>query len=120
MSDHALGLQPLDRVIEGSEGQFDLPVAMRDAGEAAGPHEVDALQHRLADRSVGYATIWGPEAGADHRAAEITRFWQDDRCRVMILSVAGERSLNLQNASILVSIDTDGLDDAAGLAAIAG
>ena len=47
----------------------------------------------------------GADADADHRAAEITRFWQDPECRVMILSAAGERSLNLQNASVLVSID---------------
>jgi hypothetical protein len=66
---------------------------------------IRALQKRFSDRGVAYATIWGPERDSAHREAEKTRFWQDPACRVMIISAAGERSLNLQNASILVSID---------------
>lgn len=66
---------------------------------------IDALHHRLTDHGVGYASIWGVETHADHRAAEVKRFWEDPQCRVMILSAAGERSLNLQNAQVLVSLD---------------
>jgi SNF2 family DNA or RNA helicase len=66
---------------------------------------IEALHARLDADGVGYATIWGTQPNADFRASEQKRFWQDSACRVMIISAAGERSLNLQNASILVSID---------------
>ena len=39
------------------------------------------------------------------RNDEMTRFWEDPDTKVMIISVSGERSLNLQNASILVMWD---------------
>ena len=64
-----------------------------------------ALQNRLDKNSVGYSTIWGAVTDADLRQEEMDRFWQDPNTRVMIISVSGERSLNLQNASILVMWD---------------
>jgi len=66
---------------------------------------ISALQARLTEAGVGYSTIWGAEADSQHRAEEVRRFWENPETRVMILSAAGERSLNLQNASVLVSID---------------
>lgn len=66
---------------------------------------VEALQTRLDRDGVGYATIWGKETDADTRKAEIKRFWDDSNCRVIILTAAGERSLNLQNANIVVMLD---------------
>lgn len=66
---------------------------------------IKALQSRLDIFSVGHAAIWGGLTGSEERAEEVKRFWEDPNCRVMIISAAGERSLNLQNASIIVSID---------------
>lgn len=66
---------------------------------------VAAAEQRLNAVGVGTAKIWGPDASADHRAAEIKRFWEDPNCQVMLGTSALERSLNLQNASILVNID---------------
>lgn len=67
---------------------------------------VEALQNRLKAAGVGCATIWGREADAMVRKGEVDRFWQDPKCRVIIGTAAIERSLNLQNASILVCVDT--------------
>lgn len=64
-----------------------------------------ALQDRLKSEGISSSTIWGVETDANVRQAEIERFWQDPDTRVMIISVSGERSLNLQNASILVMWD---------------
>ncbi len=64
-----------------------------------------ALQKRLEDEGIGFSTIWGVETDADVRNDEMTRFWEDPDTKVMIISVSGERSLNLQNASILVMWD---------------
>jgi SNF2 family DNA or RNA helicase len=66
---------------------------------------IEALHDRLDTHGIGYATIWGAQADSEFRAGETKRFWQDPACRVMVISAAGERSLNLQNASVLVSID---------------
>jgi SNF2 family DNA or RNA helicase len=55
---------------------------------------------------VGTAKIWGPEASATHRAGEIQRFWNDPQCRVLLGTSSIERSLNLQNANILVNVDS--------------
>ena len=66
---------------------------------------ISTLQQRLAAEDIGYATIWGVEPDPDARKEEMDRFWNDPKCRVMIISVSGERSLNLQNASILVMWD---------------
>lgn len=66
---------------------------------------VAAAEARLNAAGIGTAKIWGPDAGAAHRAAEIKRFWEDPQCRVMLGTSALERSLNLQNANILVNID---------------
>lgn len=64
-----------------------------------------ALQNRLSNSGIGYSTVWGVETDADIRKAEMDRFWEDPDTKVMIISVSGERSLNLQNASILVMWD---------------
>lgn len=66
---------------------------------------IAALQTRLQEAGIGHETIWGVDPNKEHRQASQQRFWQDPQCRVMILSAAGERSLNLQNAQILVQID---------------
>lgn len=66
---------------------------------------ITALQDRLAAENIKSSTIWGMETDADIRQEEMDRFWQDPDTRVMIISVSGERSLNLQNASILVMWD---------------
>jgi hypothetical protein len=67
---------------------------------------VQALHARLENHGVGYATIWGPQSKAEHRAAEQKRFWEDRNCRVMIGTSAMERSLNLQIANIMCFVDT--------------
>ena len=64
-----------------------------------------ALQKRLEREGVGYSTVWGMEPNPEVRKEEMDRFWQDPNTRVMIISVSGERSLNLQNARILVMWD---------------
>jgi hypothetical protein len=66
---------------------------------------IAALQRRLDGLDIGHATIWGLDANKDHRAEAQQRFWQDPACQVMILSAAGERSLNLQNAQVLILVD---------------
>lgn len=66
---------------------------------------IQALQGRLNEEGIGSSTIWGVETDSDIRKAEMDRFWEDPDTRVMIISVSGERSLNLQNASILVMWD---------------
>ena len=66
---------------------------------------ISALQGRLQKNGIGFSTIWGVETDANVRQAEMDKFWQDPDTRVMIISVSGERSLNLQNASILVMWD---------------
>lgn len=64
-----------------------------------------ALQDRLSKEGIGYSTIWGKDTDPKSREEEMTRFWEDPSTRVMIISVSGERSLNLQNASVLVMWD---------------
>lgn len=67
---------------------------------------IRAAHGRLDKLGVGYATIWGPEPDAQHRAAEIKRFWEDPDCRVFLGTAAMERSLNLHVANIIVCLDT--------------
>ena len=67
---------------------------------------VSAFQERMKTAGIGYATIWGKDAGAATRQAEVRRFWEDPNCRVMVGTAAIERSLNLQVANILVNLDT--------------
>lgn len=67
---------------------------------------IAAAEQRLLKKGVGVAKIWGKEASATHRAAEIARFWKDTSCRVLLGTSSIERSLNLQNANILVNVDT--------------
>lgn len=79
---------------------------------------VEAAQQRFAKLGIDTATIWGRDANAQRRAAEIQRFWKDPSCRVLLGTSAIERSLNLQNANILVNVDT--LLNPARMAQIAG
>jgi SNF2 family DNA or RNA helicase len=67
---------------------------------------VAAAEQRFAAVGIETAKIWGRHANAQHRAAEIQRFWKDPKCRVLLGTSAIERSLNLQNANILVNVDT--------------
>ena len=67
---------------------------------------VRAAEARLNAKGVGVAKIWGPEASARHREMEKERFWRDPECRVMLGTSSIERSLNLQNANILVNVDS--------------
>lgn len=67
---------------------------------------IEALQDRLDRDKVGFGTIWGKEPSPEARAEEQRRFREDPECRVMIISSAGERSLNLQYARILVLLDS--------------
>lgn len=67
---------------------------------------VRALQARLAEVDVGMATIWSEQPSAEFRKGEVDRFWNDPKCRVIAGTTAIERSLNLQNARIVVNLDT--------------
>lgn len=66
---------------------------------------INALHDRLTDSGIGYATIWGSETDPEARQQEMDRFWNDPTCKVMIISVSGERSLNLQVSSVVCIID---------------
>lgn len=64
---------------------------------------IRTLKERLTKNNIGFATIDG---STKDKKAEQERFWEDENCRVMILSAAGERSLNLQCASVLIMLDS--------------
>lgn len=66
---------------------------------------IKALRGRLSKEKIKYSTIWGQEKDPTVQEQEMKKFWEDPDTRVMIISVSGERSLNLQNASILVMWD---------------
>lgn len=66
---------------------------------------VRALQSRLAAEGIGYVTIWGEDRDAVSRMQSQEKFWNDDRCRVLIGTTAIEQSLNLQVARHLINID---------------
>lgn len=72
---------------------------------------IRALRERCKKKNIGIAIIWGdtPGSGAGKaraRQAEQDRFWNDPNCRVAVGTSAIERSLNLQNANIVVNFDT--------------
>lgn len=67
---------------------------------------VRAAEQRLVRRGVGVARIWGQNKSGAEREAERERFWTDPNCRVLLGTAALERSLNLQNANILVNVDS--------------
>lgn len=67
---------------------------------------VKALQARLTQAGIGFATVWGLEPDASVRAREVDRFWTVPGCRAFIGTSAIERSLNLQVANIVVNVDT--------------
>lgn len=93
----------LDWIMEKLAGDFEgqkILTFMKNKGM------IEAFQARLRKADVGYATIWGNDRDALSREAERKRFWSDPRCRVFMGTAAMERSLNLQNANILVNVDT--------------
>jgi SNF2 family DNA or RNA helicase len=79
---------------------------------------VKAAEARLNKAGVGTAKIWGPDANAAVREKEKARFWSDPNCRVLLGTSAIERSLNFQNANILVNVDM--LYNPARMAQLAG
>lgn len=64
-----------------------------------------ASETRLSNIGVQTAKIWG-EDNNRIRQEEIDRFWDDDSCQVLLMTQAGESSLNLQNARHVVFCDT--------------
>lgn len=66
---------------------------------------IAALETRLHAVDIGTAKIWGKDSSATFRDKEITRFWNDPKCKVMMGTAAIERSLNLQCANIMVFVD---------------
>lgn len=67
---------------------------------------VRALQKRLQDNGVQYATIWGETKGNAERFSMQQRFWNDPECKVLIGTTSIEQSLNLQIARHLINVDT--------------
>lgn len=72
---------------------------------SASKNGVRALQSRLAAEGIGYVTIWGEDRDAISRMQSQEKFWNDDRCRVLIGTTAIEQSLNLQVARHLINVD---------------
>ena len=70
---------------------------------------IAALKARLDKMGIGCAEVTGNKVG-DERQAEITRFWEDENCRVIFCSAAGVRSLNLQCARIVCFLDIPSLN----------
>lgn len=66
---------------------------------------ISSFQERLKSKGISYSTISGEVTDPEIRKSEMDRFWEDPSTRVMIISVSGERSLNLQVSRILVLID---------------
>lgn len=64
-----------------------------------------SAESRLINAGIGVAKIWG-EDNNRIRQEEIDRFWDDDSCQVLLMTQAGESSLNLQNARHVVFCDT--------------
>lgn len=66
---------------------------------------IAALQGRLDKEGIGHATISGAITDPVLRKQAQDSFWTDPSTQVMIISVSGERSLNLQVSRILVMWD---------------
>lgn len=66
---------------------------------------VRSLQERFRKIGIGFETVWGEEKSKLAREASQERFWQDDKCRVLIGTQAIEQSLNLQVSRNLVNLD---------------
>lgn len=64
-----------------------------------------AAETRLNNSGISTAKIWG-EDNNRIRQEEIDRFWDDDKCQVLLMTQAGESSLNLQNARHVIFCDT--------------
>lgn len=64
-----------------------------------------AAESRLESAGISTSKIWG-EDNSRIRQEEIDRFWDDDNCRVLLMTQAGESSLNLQNARHVIFCDT--------------
>lgn len=70
---------------------------------------IAALQARFDSLGIGHAEVSGNKVG-DERQAEITRFWEDPNCKIILCSAAGVRSLNLQVARIVCFLDIPSLN----------
>ena len=79
---------------------------------------VKAAEQRLNGLGIGTAKIWGQDHSATHREIEKQRFWKDPACQVLLGTSSIERSLNFQNANILVNFDS--LMNPARMAQLAG
>lgn len=66
---------------------------------------IEAFENRLEAAGIQSAKIWGREASATVREAEVERFRDDPNCRVLMGTAAIERSLNLQCSNIMVFVD---------------
>jgi SNF2 family DNA or RNA helicase len=68
-------------------------------------NSVRALQHRFREAGIGFETVWGEEPDKTARRNSQERFWNDDKCRILIGTRAIEQSLNLQVARHLINMD---------------
>jgi len=66
---------------------------------------VESLGQRLTDAGVGHVLIWGRENDRTVRQRNVSRFWDDPTCRVLIGTEAIEQSLNLQVSRHLINVD---------------
>lgn len=67
---------------------------------------IKAAQVRLEAADIGYTTISGLDSSADRRNEAVQKFWDDDSCRVLLMTKAGTSSLNLQTARHLIYLDS--------------
>lgn len=68
-------------------------------------NSVRALQDRFRANGIGFETVWGESKDRTARMASQNRFWDDERCRVLIGTQAIEQSLNLQVSRHLINMD---------------
>jgi SNF2 family DNA or RNA helicase len=66
---------------------------------------IKALHQRMAEKHVGFVTVWGEDANKANRRAAQETFWTNSKCRVLIGTQAIEQSLNLQVSRHLVNAD---------------
>ena len=67
----------------------------------------EAFQRRLEKHKIGAALIrgGGEYSSNEYRDAQISKFWEDPKCRVLIGTSALERSLNLQVSNKIIFVD---------------
>jgi SNF2 family DNA or RNA helicase len=67
---------------------------------------VRAAIQRAATQDIGMAMVWGQKQNANQRQEQVSKFWEDPNCRLMVGTTSIERSLNLQCANTVVALDT--------------